>query len=173
MDNNNYLMHFGVKGMKWGVRRYRNYDGSLTQAGVKRYNAAEKNYDEKHSKYKDLKQRYKSGEIDRATLKKAKKDLKASEKNLRKHYKHLKQDKLADQGKELYSRGYTISGMANARQAAVTGAYLVSLYVRHCGDIKLSNRMLGATATIDLATRFVSANRNRKLRAYYAHSSKY
>lgn len=31
------LYHYGVKGMKWGVRRYRNTDGSLTPAGKKRY----------------------------------------------------------------------------------------------------------------------------------------
>ena len=31
------LMHHGVKGMKWGVRRYQNPDGSLTLAGKKRY----------------------------------------------------------------------------------------------------------------------------------------
>lgn len=30
------LMHYGVLGMKWGVRRYRNADGTLTSAGKKR-----------------------------------------------------------------------------------------------------------------------------------------
>ena len=30
------LYHHGIKGMKWGVRRYQNKDGSLTAAGKKR-----------------------------------------------------------------------------------------------------------------------------------------
>lgn len=35
MDTN-YLVHHGVKGMRWGVRRYQNKDGSLTPLGKKR-----------------------------------------------------------------------------------------------------------------------------------------
>lgn len=34
----NELYHYGIKGQKWGVRRYQYADGTLTPAGQKRYN---------------------------------------------------------------------------------------------------------------------------------------
>ena len=36
-DSDNYLAHHGILGQKWGVRRFQNEDGSLTDAGRKRY----------------------------------------------------------------------------------------------------------------------------------------
>ena len=54
MSNTNYIMtsegvflsedelyHWGIKGMKWGVRRYQNPDGTLTSAGRKRLEKAD------------------------------------------------------------------------------------------------------------------------------------
>lgn len=72
MYEENYLQHYGVLGMKWGVRRYRNEDGSLTSAGKKRQKSersdskwtnskAVKKYDELDTKkraYKQTKKAY-------------------------------------------------------------------------------------------------------------------
>lgn len=61
------LYHHGVKGMKWGVRRFQNKDGSMTDIGKKRYarDAREKEfnkYDESSGKY--YKQSKKNGRSD-------------------------------------------------------------------------------------------------------------
>lgn len=54
MDNE-ALEHHGILGQKWGVRRYQNADGSLTEAGKKRLDKkdskwAHKNYDKIYKK---------------------------------------------------------------------------------------------------------------------------
>ena len=38
-----YLEHWGIKGMKWGRRRFQNKDGSLTPEGKKRYDDEQSN----------------------------------------------------------------------------------------------------------------------------------
>jgi hypothetical protein len=45
--NYDYLCHHGIKGQKWGVRRFQNYDGTLTQEGK------EKHKEENHKKLSD------------------------------------------------------------------------------------------------------------------------
>ena len=39
MSYESYLAHHGILGMKWGIRRYRNRDGTLTNAGKERYSS--------------------------------------------------------------------------------------------------------------------------------------
>lgn len=50
----NNLVHFGILGMKWGIRRYRNKDGTLTDAGKKRYEHTQKEALKKTSDVSEL-----------------------------------------------------------------------------------------------------------------------
>ena len=96
MDNE--LYHYGMKGMRWGIRRYQNKDGSLTPAGKKRYNkemaklkAEEKvlknkqktqaKMDKLDEKRKDV-EALRKGKTPPSTLKKAKETPKRSLKDL-------------------------------------------------------------------------------------------
>mgnify|MGYP006920094770 FL=1 len=82
-----YLMHHGVKGMRWGHRRYQNEDGSLTLTGKKRL------------KYDEAKKTKKSAEINFAKreLRDAKIHQKLAGKDKSKHQKKL-EEKYQKQG---------------------------------------------------------------------------
>ena len=52
-----YLEHHGILGMKWGIRRYQNADGSLTSEGRERYNKMRSKgheNNERHRAYKEF-----------------------------------------------------------------------------------------------------------------------
>lgn len=48
--NSDELQHWGIRGMRWGIRRYQNKDGSLTPAGEKRRAKLQKGLDDLDSK---------------------------------------------------------------------------------------------------------------------------
>ena len=64
MEYELYLMHWGIKGQRWGIRKYQNADGTLTAAGKARYASGGDNPRHKPSEARK-KARY---EADRAAL---------------------------------------------------------------------------------------------------------
>ena len=197
--NENELYHYGVKGMKWGVRRYENSGGSYTKAGVKRFNKSAAMYDDAKTLYKEMKKNRKqkgnSFDMDVATpdgakatikvkdakqsMKTAKQAMKDSKMQMKKDYKHLKQDKLADQGKDLYSRGYRISDNAGTKMISLGSAGATAtgyLYANKIIDKQQAATLASLSAAagaIGAGMKVVNYNKDRKLRAYYGHTSNY
>ena len=50
-EDNDCLVHHGIKGQRWGIRRFQNKDGTLTEEGKKRYNADSDNNEAKKIVY--------------------------------------------------------------------------------------------------------------------------
>ena len=177
-NNTNELYHFGIKGMKWGVRRYQNYDGSYTQAGVKRYQNAMNIYEKRKSDYDISKKQGLRG--DALKLKKAK--VKEAKREVKKHYKHLALDKKADKGKIRYARGQRISnndriarGLIGLSSVAASAA-LYNNYTSALGSQKVTEALINI-GKLSLAAaaikRAASYGPNEELRAYYNHTSNY
>lgn len=174
----NELYHYGVKGMKWGVRRYQNYDGSYTQKGLKRYRDAESAYDTAKANRDSVKESYKSGTATKQQYMAAKGELKTAKRKMSDAYGKLKIDNQADKGKKLYAQGKTIESntfIGKHAQIGLTGGRLVanSIIRNTIGGTKIGNissRTISigtAAAQVIIAAKIHSEN--KKLRAYYAH----
>lgn len=198
--NSEELYHYGVKGMKWGVRRYQKFNGSYTRAGVKRFNDSLDKYNKADKRYKDAKAQYKNAKKSGTSTMGTKTEMtnaqlarKQAKTKLDKDYKHLKQDKLGDQGKQLYAKGKTITsnnqvtgvmlkvgslGLGAAAYNARTGnvGRIARQVVGNIGD-KQINQVLAAAGAGAIAVGGVKSaidySQNKKLRAYYSHTSNY
>ena len=68
---NGELYHWGIKGMKWGVRSYQNKDGSLTPAGKKRYDDTPDSPKQKTTHRERLEEKYRQNGMSEAQAKAA------------------------------------------------------------------------------------------------------
>lgn len=163
------LYHYGVKGMKWGVRRYRNYDGTYTQRGVKRFDSAAEQYDAADAKFKSTKLSYKNKQASKQEYQLAKADRKMAKREMVKQYKQLKNDKLADQGKELYRNNKRITSNENTVSIMATATAVATKILHDQGDTKMAEVAAIGGGTLTAAYYLVTEYQNRRLRAYYAH----
>lgn len=178
MNYNNELYHYGVPGMKWGVRkRYEGKGGSYTKKGVKRFNESVSKYESAKKAYKNAKETGKT----KYEIKYAKGKVKSAERQVKKDYKHLKLDKMADKGKIRYMKGERIRANSKVSSLLKKGSSLTlgaAYYANKLGY--LSNQDFKKVATVTAVTfgssyvyDYIKKRPNNELRAYYSHTSNY
>ena len=170
------LEHHGVKGMKWGVRRYQNYDGSLTKKGLEQYKEAEANYYKKEEAYNKVKR---DKNISKETKQLLKGQKKQAKKELSKSYDNLKARNDADEGRRLYLNGKRIGTNKRIAYAlAYIGAFSLSsakAMYDSGGKASTVNALtaIGALSYGAALTKYaINAKQNRQLNAYYTRPYK-
>lgn len=102
VQEEDYLEHHGIKGQKWGIRRYQNADGSLTEEGKRRYDIKEAKIKAKAEKVvakANLKAAKINAKIEKASLKNLKKASKEQAKILKMEMKAAKKEAAYARGK--------------------------------------------------------------------------
>ena len=125
---NNNLQHHGIKGQKWGIRRYQNKDGSLTPAGRKRQKQNDDGpVHEDHSKshdnksVKSMSDKELRDRINRLNMERQYAQLTATEKSIG---RKIVSEVLLNVGKELakeYLKNYAKKGIEELLKRKVKG----------------------------------------------------
>lgn len=180
-----YIEHHGILGMRWGVRRYQNYDGSYTREGMRRYRISESNYHNANNAYKSAKEAYKVSKKNgtdtsksKSLVRETKQKRKEAKDDLNRKYDQLKRDKMGDKGKKLYQSGRTITGDSMRRSTLLSAAGLIATgtsYAHQGGlmDKKMATAAYSVAAGLGILEGLLSvrdAADARNLRAYYGHS---
>lgn len=165
------LYHHGVKGQRWGIRRYQNPDGTLTEAGKRRYANSDGSFNrEKYQRDRDKLSR-RQANADRKYSSKNVKNLSDADlqKRIQRYQNEVKLKELTEQdlhpvsheAKNLTKRVLTQSA-GTLLTAAVVGAASTGIYLKMTGK-KLSDTMPNSDNTYMelLARRMAGMGKNK------------
>lgn len=136
-----YLVHHGIKGQKWGIRRYQNEDGTYTEAGRRRYGM---NLDINDKSRKNVAKIRRGEALRRLDVAKEnnptnKTRIAELQQRVRGAKRAVKNAKLIDRGAALAAKGQTRLGNKSRMAAATIGAMAVSALLPAILNKGLSN----------------------------------
>lgn len=139
--NNELMYHHGIKGMKWGIRRYQNKDGTLTAAGRRRRSSSDADSKVKSDRKTAVK--------NRRTLSDAELKHRIERLKLEKEFKNLTEEDTAP-GKKFVSR---IMSSAGTKTLTIAAAGAMSYAVKAAMTKEFN---------IKEAASYIAANPNKK-----------
>ena len=116
-----YLAHHGVKGQRWGIRRYQNADGTLTEAGKKKYNKFQTVETKKLDKREE--------KLDTKTLSKAQKLESKAESIKEKYGEDSKKTKKAEEARDRVINNYNVGKTILEKERTAISSYKLSDYM--------------------------------------------
>lgn len=123
--NEDYLEHSGVKGQKWGIRRYQNEDGTLTDEGRKRYGRSLNKIDKLNTQASKYTSKASKSNPKLAKLKiksenyKVKANMRAGMTGMSDFDKQLRYKVMPEKTKRIYERNMRAAGALDSKAAKI------------------------------------------------------